>query len=231
MTRIAPGAGTRRGPLVVHVGEGELHVWIADLDAHHDLDAPLSPQERERAARFLHSRDARRWQRSRGLLRLLLGEYLGADPGALGFEAGEHGKPRLAGSDGGLRFNLSHSGATGVYAVALGVEVGVDVERSRRQPHAIAVAERAFGRAEAVRLGWLAEAERERELLRLWVRHEAALKCSGVGLGGDEAAGQVERPWVSELDLGSGGSLGGALAAVAATREPEELLCRQWPVV
>jgi 4'-phosphopantetheinyl transferase len=230
---MTPDIGAPAGPRVVPLAERELHVWVADLDAaHHNLDGLLSPQERERARRVVQARDARRWKRSRGLLRLLLGEHLGADPGGLRFEAGEHGKPRLAGEDGGLRFNLSHSGAIAVFAVALGVEVGVDVETRRRpRPQVLAMAERAFGRAEALRLGRLGEAEREGEFLRLWVRHEAALKCLGVGLGGNEAAGLVGRPWARELDPGSCGSLSGAMAAVAAMEEPGELLCRQWPVV
>jgi 4'-phosphopantetheinyl transferase len=215
----------------VPLAEGELHVWIADLGlAHHDLEGLLSPQERERGRRFVHSRDARRWRRSRGLLRLLLGEYLDTDPRALGFQVGEHGKPCLEGSDGALRFNLSHSGAIAAYAVALGVEVGVDVQRSRRRGlDVLAVAERAFGRAVAVRLGRLAQDEREGEFLRLWVRHEAALKCLGVGLGGSEAADPARRPWARELDLGVRSSVAGAVAAVAATQEPGALLCRRWP--
>jgi 4'-phosphopantetheinyl transferase len=162
------------------------------------------------------------------LLRLLLGAYLDADPRTLGFRTGEYGKPRLAGADGRLRFNLSHSGGVAVYAVALGVEVGVDVQTRRHRPPTLAVAERAFGRAEAVRLARLAEAEREREFLRLWVCHEAGLKCLGVGLAGSEAAApaqrprtkEPERPWARELYLGARWSVAGAVAAVAAIEEP-----------
>lgn len=208
----------------MHLAEGELHVWIAGLDvADHDLDGLLSPQERERARGFLRARDARRWEASRGLLRLLLGEYLGADPRALVFRAGEHGKPRLAGSNGALRFNLSHSGAIAVYAVALGVEVGVDVEGPRRRRFdALAVAERAFGTAVAVRLARLGEAEREREFRRLWVRHEAALKCVGVGLGGGAKASADNRAcWTMDIDAGRL-----AAAAIAAPREPARV--KRW---
>lgn len=229
MTPIAPD--TEPGaPLPA---EGDVHVWVADLDAG-DLGAAgdyarlLSPEESERASRFARARDASRWRRSRGLLRLLLGRYLGADPAGLRFEAGEHGKPRLAGGDGELRFSMSHSGAIGLYAVALGVEVGIDVERCRRRPHVLAVAERAFGGEVAARLGRLGEAEREREFLRLWVRHEAALKCLGTGLGGGDGDAGGERPWVAELDLGRWAVT--AAAAVATMGEPAEVRFWEWPV-
>jgi 4'-phosphopantetheinyl transferase len=184
-------------------------VWVAELDATEDLGGLLSPAERERARRFARRRDGRRWGSSRGLLRLLLGEYLHADPRILRLEVGEHGKPRLAGEHAWLRFNMSHSGAVALYAVAREAEVGVDIEGPRRQ------LERAFGSASAVQLGRLEEAEREREFLRLWVRHEAQLKCRGVGLGGVESGKGDPACWTMEVEVG-----GRMAAAVAASRTP-----------
>ncbi|MGH2881036.1 MAG: 4'-phosphopantetheinyl transferase family protein [Solirubrobacteraceae bacterium] len=176
-----------RIPLDIRVGE--LHVWIADLDEGGDERAhtrgleSLSVEERERAARFVNPRDGERWAQSRALLRMLLGGYLGAKPAELRFELGEHGKPRLA-SGSELHFNLSHSGGLGLYAFALDGEVGCDVETTGRDINVLAVAGRAFGQEVAQRLGCLDEEQRRREFLRAWVRHEAHLKCLGVGFGG-----------------------------------------------
>lgn len=162
-----------------------------------------------------------RWQSSRGLLRTLLSQYLCMDPADIRFEIGEHGKPRLAGEDGRLRFNVSHSGATGLLAVALDFEVGVDVELPRHGRDVAALAERAFGRRAAVRLERLDEDEREREFRRMWVRHEARLKCLGVGLGaGSNCIGQ-QAAWMTNLDIED------AVAALATASAPSKVECRR----
>jgi phosphopantetheinyl transferase len=64
----------------------------------------------------------------------------------------------------------------------------------------------------AARLAELDEDGQEREFLRLWTQHEAALKLAGRGIG----AGLDRVPadaWIAELDLGSP-----IVAAVASGR-------------
>lgn len=206
---------------------GELHIWIADLDAReptgggaHGRD-PLSIDERERAERFLNRGDGERWAHSRVLLRLLLGSYLSTEPAELRFQLGEHGKPRLA-SDAGLRFNLSHSAGYGLYVFALGCEVGVDVETPGRDVDVLAVAGRALGQEVAELLRPLEGSRREHEFLRAWVRHEARLKCLGVGLGGSTKAHEDEC-WTVDVELDEP-----ATAAVAAKHAPAKVECLRW---
>lgn len=244
-------------------GRGEVHAWALDLDAplppqlRMRCEEALQPEERARAERFPNALDRRRWARARAVLRVLLGDGLGVAPAAIRFEIDAHGKPRLAlvhsrrrmgaqtdlpQSD--LRFNMAHSGPVAAYALAVGMEVGVDVEARLRRGDAparredapsrrvdvLAVARRAFGPSIAERLAALDPKQREREFLRLWVRHEAALKCLGMGLAGSQRAdteradtewadtdrtGAGERPWVGELEL-----WGGAVGAVAAGEAP-----------
>ena len=181
-----------------------------------DLDGVLCPEEKARAGRLLSERDRRLWSRSRGVLRALLGRYLGRDPGALRFSVGAHGKPELlehpAGSTGAsqpaspkvarLSFNLSHSGGIGLYAITEAGPVGVDIEVARRPIKEIALAARTFGPAEARRLQALDPAVREREFLRAWVRHEAELKCRGTGIGAAAAGPNGREPWIAELEVG-----------------------------
>lgn len=197
---------------------GVLHVWRADLD---DLewigDNALSVEERERAARFSSERSRERWARSRAVLRHLLGGYLGRGPGAIELESGERGKPSVVAGDG-VEFNLTHSGGLALLAFARENPVGVDVELAGRVRDPLAVAEREFGQEEAERLRALDSVQLEPEFLRLWVRHEAALKCRGEGLGGDDAPGGLV---LVDLDVGSG-----AAAAVALEREPDSV--SQW---
>ena len=151
------------------------------------LRATFSPQEEARARKFAPQfRD--RWVAGRGLLRSILGAATGADPAALRFNYGEHGKPALnplsapALSGRALSFNVSHSGGLGLYALARGSEVGVDIEqiRPRRSDQ---VADRFFHPREAARLGQIDdESERRSAFFAIWCCKEAFIKATGAGL-------------------------------------------------
>ncbi len=224
--------------------EGALHVWRADLSAvADDLGELLSPAERARAESFLSARDRRRWTRAHGVLRALLGRYLGSDPRALRISAAAHGKPALSDSapasraaagatqaaPGRLSFNMSHSGQLALYAFTRSGAVGVDVEVARRPINEVALAARVFGAAEAKRLEALDPASRERAFLRLWVRHEAELKYRGTGIGGNRvvdgtpAESEARAPWIADLDVGPR-----AAGAVAVPAPPPELHRWDW---
>ena len=182
--------------------EGVVHVWRADLAAAEGLEELLDEDELARAARIVRACDRIRWTRSRGVLRALLGRYLDRDPRALSFVFGPQGKPALrAGTqpDPALRFNLSHSGALALYAVAAGREVGVDVEVARRQVDEVALAAHVLGRDQARLLARLDPRARRRVFLRAWVSHEATVKCRGTGLGAPSQRPPTAELWTAEL--------------------------------
>nr|WP_225977969.1 4'-phosphopantetheinyl transferase superfamily protein [Paracidovorax avenae] len=118
-------------------------------------------------------------------LRRLLGEHIGLPPQDVPLAAGAHGRPALAGPAGldGLDFNVSHSGAYALIALAEGPwAVGVDVERCD-----------AFGAhslADPAALESLVLSARERaappaarpDFPTLWTVKEAVLKCLGLGV-------------------------------------------------
>jgi 4'-phosphopantetheinyl transferase len=110
----------------------------------------------------------------------VLGGYLGSAPEAVRFEYGERGKPRLA--EGGLEFNVSHSGELALAAVTAGVEVGVDVEAVRGMEDALRISERFFSAAERVVLAACPAAERDAAFFRCWTRKEAYVKAVGDGI-------------------------------------------------
>lgn len=116
------------------------------------------------------------------LLRVL-SLYLGEAAGSIELIRGEHGKPRLAVDPERLAFNLSHSGALALVAVSRGREVGVDLEREKPGRDLVALAERALAPEQAAAVRAAAEEDRARLFHRLWARHEARVKCLGVGLG------------------------------------------------
>lgn len=164
---------------------GEVHLWAVPLDPPRErvaaLGALLAADERERAARFHFERHRRRYSVGRGALRELLGGYLGCSAAALRFGYGDKGKPFLAGGPR-LRFNLSNSSELALVAVAMDVEVGVDVEWLRPMPDALEIAERFFSDSEREVLAAVAEGERETAFFRCWTRKEAYLKAVGDGI-------------------------------------------------
>jgi 4'-phosphopantetheinyl transferase len=177
---------------------GELHVWRVLLDT---LDegtlAPAAPDEIARAARF-HSGEVRaRYLRSHRALRSIL---TGATSVPLDLALTENGKPFLPAAPE-IRFNLSRSHGMALVAVALAVEVGVDIESLRAIPEHAAIAERFFPPSEAQALLETPEPKRERDFFRRWTRIEAMLKARGTGLYG--AGAELVGEWtVCEIDVG-----------------------------
>jgi len=152
-----------------------------DVDAERlsALRASFSPREEDRFQSFATDALRSRWGAARGILREVLGRALGCAPSEVRFAYGSHGKPYVP--DAPLRFNISHSGAMAVIALAR-VEVGVDVElpRPRRSD---AIARRFYAPGEIERL--FAEADPARRadaFFRLWTCKEAFLKVTGEGL-------------------------------------------------
>lgn len=115
-------------------------------------------------------------------LRQVLALYLDEAAEEIELTQGEHGKPRLAAEQPLLAFNLSHSADLALVAVARDREVGVDVERVKPDRDLVALAERALAPEAAAAVREAAEPERARLFYELWTRHEARLKCLGVGL-------------------------------------------------
>jgi hypothetical protein len=127
---------------------------------------------------------------SAGALRRVLAVYLNEEPEQIRLEQGEHGKPRLAGPQGELRFNLSHSGEIALVAVSGEREVGIDVQRMRPK--------------------------REEAFYRDWACHEAHVKCLGAGLLGARPL-PADPVAVGPVEVGPGYA---AAVAVAGTELP-----------
>lgn len=165
-----------------------VYVWRLALDRTPDevaqLRLVLSEDERERADRYRIERDRARFVVGRGLLRRVLALYLEQAPERLRFAYGPHGKPELAGSRGvNLRFNLAHSDELALLAIALGREVGIDVERVRTDLDVEPLAARYFSPRENAILAALPAEQRSRAFYTCWTRKEAYVKALGEGLG------------------------------------------------
>jgi 4'-phosphopantetheinyl transferase len=172
------------GPIHPLLISGEVHVWWFELDRNAvELDAlarVLAEDERERVARFRFQRDADRALAARGLLRTLLGRYVGRPPGDLRFEYGEQSKPGLPGQP--IHFNLSHSSGLGVCAITLDQPVGIDVERLRDDFDHAGIARQSFSAAERAVLATAFAAHTTRGFFQCWTLKEAYIKARGGGL-------------------------------------------------
>jgi 4'-phosphopantetheinyl transferase len=161
----------------------ELWTWslAAEGSALQHLTDQLAPDEMARADRFLRPEHRLEFIVARGMLRRILGSYVGAPPASLRFAEGPRGKPRLAGPGAArLQFNLSHSGGLAALGIASEAEIGVDIEAYR--PVEPAVAERFFAPGERRRLARLSGGEWTAGFFRCWTRKEALIKATGDGL-------------------------------------------------
>ena len=144
-----------------------------------ELRASFSVREERRFSSFATDDLRNRWGAARGMLREVLGGALGCAPAEVEFSYGPHGKPEVAGAP--LRFNISHSGALAVVALAH-AEVGVDVELPRRR-RSDDIARRFYAPGEIERLfAERDDARRADAFFRVWTCKEAFLKVTGEGL-------------------------------------------------
>ena len=218
----------------------EIQVWHANLDGPEvPDDLWLSAEERARATRMRFDRDRRRFVAAHGFLRALLARQLGCETAAIVFGELENGKPLIAAPATALRFNLSHSDANALAAVAIDREVGVDVELLRPLRGGDGLARRVLSNGELAERE-RAPAAREAALLVAWTRKEAVMKACGVGLRLDPASVETgvspsDTPRIVDLGpLGAAWSVASLAvgpdyaAAVAAEGARMRVIARAW---
>jgi 4'-phosphopantetheinyl transferase len=168
----------------------EVHVWWTRLDASSSLSfklySLLSTDECARAARFRFEADRRRYVAARGILRIILAEYLTSDPAEIRLWYGPYGKPYVINASDStlIHFNLSHSGDVAVYALC-DSEIGIDIEQVDQNVEILAVAGQFCTPREVESLR---TSERQRAISRffqLWTNKEACVKALGHGLSLD----------------------------------------------
>jgi 4'-phosphopantetheinyl transferase len=168
---------------------GAIDVWYFDSNT---LSAPdveklsrtLGPEERTSIDRFRDEALRRRHAVARVMVLSVLGEYLGAPTSAIAFDRSRYGKPFVIAPEAAptIRFNVSHSDAMTIIAVANGLEVGIDIERIRRDIPVDTIAPSAFTPKELSALSRVSPDDRFPAFFACWTRKEALLKAQGTGL-------------------------------------------------
>ena len=165
----------------------EIHVWSTRLDDPKSdvgrLYETLTPDERDRAARFYFEKHRRRFIVGRGILRHIIACYFGVGAAQIRFDYSLKGKPALAEPKvENFSCNLSHSGDLALYAFSDGAPIGVDVEILRPVEDMDAIARRFFSSLECDMLQGVPAADRIEAFFNCWTRKEAYVKAVGLGL-------------------------------------------------
>ena len=166
----------------------EVHVWrvfIGEaMTGIKGLREILSAGEMARARSFHFEKDRNRFVVARGMLRRILGCYLGKKPQDLRFDYTRYGKPFLATAPGttALYFNLSHSAEIVLYAFSRSGDTGIDTECIRGDIAYKEIAQRFFTPGEINVLEQTTETQQPRLFYQYWTRKEAFLKAVGKGV-------------------------------------------------
>jgi 4'-phosphopantetheinyl transferase len=173
-------------PAVPPLLASAIHVWTIPLciteDVLSTLRKVLSEDEQARASRFHFEKDARRFTVARGSVRSILGAYTQSRAEDIRFVYSAQGKPSLHRPVSDIRFNVSHSRDLALLAVALGRDLGVDVEWKNKDIEVEKLAERFFSIQEHRSLLSQAPELKIAAFFRGWTSKEAFLKAQGMGL-------------------------------------------------
>lgn len=168
----------------IELAPDEVHIWSVFLPKYEMNQAYfasiLSIDELERANSFKFSIDQTRFILTRGILRRLLGRYLGEKPETLEFLYGLWGKPCLP-DEKALYFNISHSGNYALYAIVRYYEVGVDLEYIDLNLDLESMAASLFSQAELDDWAGLSPNNKLGFFYKFWTAKEAFLKALGKG--------------------------------------------------
>lgn len=143
--------------------------------------ALLSLDERARWQRYRFAHSRREYLATHALARTALSSVYACAPAAWRFTANEYGKPAID-PDCGLRFNLSNARGMVVCLLALGAEVGVDVEPTARAEKILALQAEVFSAKERMQLAALSVSEQFDRAVSLWTLKESYIKARGMGL-------------------------------------------------
>jgi 4'-phosphopantetheinyl transferase len=175
-------------PMGYDLGRDEIHVWLTRAQwpstSIRAVAEILSPEEQRKAQQFKFSQDGERHMIGRGLVRCLLGQLLYIRPSVLRFCYNAFGKPSICAAQNrrDLQFNISHSGDLIMVALAVGCQIGVDVERVREDLEIEGIAKYFLSTREQANLAALSSDQRRLGFFRCWTRKEAFIKARGEGL-------------------------------------------------
>lgn len=169
---------------MISIHKDEIHLYYfqfdessADINRYNSL---LSAKEIERANRFIHESDQKRFRYCHGLLRHLLSLYTLIPAEEMTFIENSYGKPSLLNHP--LQFNLSHAQHHLLFGFCLNAEIGVDIEETDRQSDYNLLSSHVFSELERKIFNHLPDTVKSTAFYNAWTRKEAFIKAIGMGL-------------------------------------------------
>jgi 4'-phosphopantetheinyl transferase len=143
----------------------------------------LSDDEIRRAGTFRFERDRRLFASARALVRRTLSRYVNVPPSSWRFGLSRRGRPFILfpTEARALRFSVSHTDGLVMCAVAVGRDIGADVERVL-DCAPLDIADRFFASEEAKAIRASNGAEQTISFFTYWTLKESYVKARGLGL-------------------------------------------------
>ena len=187
------------------LSEDDIHLWLLDLEANSPWpDFPLevlSPEDLRRFPRLTEPFAKKRFLRSSGLLRRLLGQALGLPPREVSWTTNRFGKPQLP-DPAPLYFNLSHAQNLLFLAISAKRQLGVDLELCAPTDTLFKEAQSwqnfahtHFTPQEFDAILKIAPDDQPLRIHQLWTAKEAVLKLSGLGLNAGMDSLSIHAPF------------------------------------
>lgn len=181
-----------RGSATFPLNNDFIHVWAVHCSVMQKqiplFSEFLSEEEKIRLDNFKFSLLKKHFIIRRGILRLILGNYLEKDPGEIKFSYDQQGKPYLKDNkqfrkkSKTICFNLTFSHDVILYAFTLQDKIGIDIEYVQDQLIHGGVEEQFFSLAELTQFNKTCGKQRARSFFQAWTRKEAIAKTIGKGL-------------------------------------------------
>ncbi|MFT4926145.1 MAG: 4'-phosphopantetheinyl transferase [Phenylobacterium sp.] len=176
----------------IPLGKDMIDLWLVKPDeiASQPLlaayDQLMSESERKKQQRFSSAKSRHDALITRAFVRTVLSKYAPLAqpvlPAQWLFTSTNKGKPEIANAPIPLLFNLSHTQGLIVCAVALTIDIGVDVEYLPRKNATMKIAEHKFSATEIAELKSQPEANQHRRFFDYWTLKESYIKAVGDGL-------------------------------------------------
>jgi 4'-phosphopantetheinyl transferase len=166
--------------------EAPVHVWFLDDAVSNEQSAKLigvlSSDELQRARDYRQVRDRKRFTARRGMLRILIGYYLGCTPESVRFSTSEFGRPMLQWPNADLSFSVTQADRLALVAFAWDCRIGIDAERVTNKLDLFGIGREVFSVAEQEMVTASPPEVRCETFFKIWTRKEAFLKALGTGL-------------------------------------------------
>lgn len=167
----------------------DVHIFYGDTNNFLDFipyfKTILSDDEISKAESFYKQEGKEKAFISRGLLRIILSQYLAIKPEKIKFIYNQKGKPDLDSKTNSihLKFNLSHKNQYIIYGFSLR-NIGIDLELIDKNKTLLPIAKRFFTEEEYQYLKSLDNPKQNETFYQFWTKKEAYLKAIGEGLSG-----------------------------------------------